>query len=1032
MEKSLFKFIWKYSKKEQIIQLLITLLTFPVLFATLELPKRIINDAIGGTGENIVFLGIEFTQIQFLMVLCTGFFLAVVTNLVFKMRLNTMKGVLAERLLRRFRYQLLTRILRFPRSYFQNTSQGELVSMVTSEAEPMGGLMGDILSLPVLLTGQMLTILIFLFAQSFWFGMAAVALIPLQAWLIPKLQHQINLLNKDRTQQVRKLAADIGETAAAVSDIRINGGMRYRMSMFSKRLGKLYDIRFEIYQRTFFMKFLNNLINQLTPFFFYAVGGYLAITGHISVGALVAALAAYKDMSSPWKELLAFYNQIQDMSLRWNVVTERFAPKPLVADHLFEGTPAKVESLRGDIEIKDVTVRDAEGIAVLEDINLKIPQGARVAVKASNEATSQAFADLLTREVIPRRGSVRIAGHELNTLHQVTLANSIGYAHSNPQILQGTLGDNLLMPFKNQPIESVDSRSGDSSYRLKAEQSGNSVDPFNVNWVDPVIAGLDSSEAIQDWWFNLVEAMGIDDFMVRRALRSRHDADDHRELADAIVRLRPEIAERLAEAGLDDIVHGFHPDKFNPVSLLGSNLLYALPTSKMSQLSLSKDKNFVRILREQGIADELMQMSATLIESLTSTFGDDGTNHPLFRRLNLDEELYQRLGAIAKERRAGGDARLPAEDYALMLTVPFAFSSEQIGPAFDDIFKQRLLEIRKKSALKMVEAFNNLFETIDPRKYYSVLTLMGNAIFGQISRVAGAREALIEDIIVDVLSKHGLRRLAAQTILDLDTSLGGANLPAIFRERVAFSRAGIKKPDILIFENSLASHDTESRERIGKRISRLMPDTTIIFIERTITNPENFDLFVEIVGGRIDGSVQQDKGLNMDARRDLNRKIEAITKTDLFGQFDRKQQRLLAFGAQWFDAKAGQKIFTADEEADAAYLCVTGSAGLYWPETNGQTQLVSEILPGRLIGDLSVILKQRRTLDLVTKEDCMFLRIGASELMAVIENDGMAASTLMRTIADNLSGAVNSLHTLRKYASERGVDFSELDKAKEK
>ena len=299
MEKSLFKFIWKYSKREQVIQLLITLLTFPVLFATLELPKRIINDAIGGTGENSVLLGISFTQIQFLILLCAAFFVAVVTNLVFKMRLNTMKGVLSERLLRRFRYQLITRVLQFPRPYFRNTSQGELVSMVTSEAEPMGGLMGDILSLPVLLTGQMLTILIFLFAQSFWFGMAAVALIPLQAWIIPKMQRQINLLNKKRTHEVRKLAADIGETAAGVSDIRINGGLRYRMSMFSNRLGNLYDIRFEIYQKTFFMKFLNSLINQLTPFFFYAVGGYLAIRGEISVGALVAALAAYKDMSSP-------------------------------------------------------------------------------------------------------------------------------------------------------------------------------------------------------------------------------------------------------------------------------------------------------------------------------------------------------------------------------------------------------------------------------------------------------------------------------------------------------------------------------------------------------------------------------------------------------------------------------------------------------------------------------------------------------------------------------------------------------------
>ena len=93
-----------------------------------------------------------------------------------------------------------------------------------------------------------------------------------------------------------------------------------------------------------------------------------------------------------------------------------------------------------------------------------------------------------------------------------------------------------------------------------------------------------------------------------------------------------------------------------------------------------------------------MQMSATLIESLTATFGNDGTSHPLFRRLNLDEELYQRLGAIAVERRAVGDVGLPAEDYSLMLTVPFAFSAEQFGPAFDEIFKERLLVIRKKGA----------------------------------------------------------------------------------------------------------------------------------------------------------------------------------------------------------------------------------------------------------------------------------------------------------------------------------------------
>ncbi len=47
MDKSLFQFIWKNSKRNQFVLLAITVLTFPLLYISLELPKRIINDAIG-------------------------------------------------------------------------------------------------------------------------------------------------------------------------------------------------------------------------------------------------------------------------------------------------------------------------------------------------------------------------------------------------------------------------------------------------------------------------------------------------------------------------------------------------------------------------------------------------------------------------------------------------------------------------------------------------------------------------------------------------------------------------------------------------------------------------------------------------------------------------------------------------------------------------------------------------------------------------------------------------------------------------
>ncbi|MGA9410949.1 MAG: ABC transporter ATP-binding protein, partial [Roseobacter sp.] len=100
IEKTLFQFIWKYSKRDQFILLAITMTLFPFLFLTLELPKRIINDAIGAQSSRVDVLGVSIDQIQFLFLLCMAFLLSVFVHGLLKMRINTMKGVLSERMLR--------------------------------------------------------------------------------------------------------------------------------------------------------------------------------------------------------------------------------------------------------------------------------------------------------------------------------------------------------------------------------------------------------------------------------------------------------------------------------------------------------------------------------------------------------------------------------------------------------------------------------------------------------------------------------------------------------------------------------------------------------------------------------------------------------------------------------------------------------------------------------------------------------------------------------------------------------------------
>ncbi len=1007
MEPTLFSFIWKYSKRQQLTLFLVTLITFPFLYASLELPKMIINDAIGATSDQIELFGYQMTQVQYLMILCFAFLGTVIVAGIMKMRVNTMKGVLAERMLRRLRYTLISRMMRFPRPYFRSTSQGELVSMITSEAEPMGGLMGDAVAQPAFQFGQMMTIVFFLFMQSVWFGLVSIALIPFQAWLIPKLQRQINLLNKDRIQEIRHLSSEIGESAAGISDLRANGGWRYRLAMLTDRLGRLFEIRFEIYQKKFFMKFLNNLITQLTPFMYYSAGGFLAIKGEITVGALVAAIAAYKDLSSPWKALLTYYNQVQDMSLRWQVVTERFAPRGMIPEELFEGEPAEIPHLRGEVAVNGVTVRDQDGNTILEDISLTVPPGARVAIQCTSATERTALAHLLTREVLPTRGNVVLAGHKLDELHQAVIAARVGYAHSRPYLFDGTLGDNLMMPLKIKPQTVLWDPKGKNRVALEAMRSGNSTDVLDGEWVDPGLAGLADGEDIRDWWFQLVGAMGVDEAMFRRTIRSRLDPLQHPDLARQIVALRPEVHEALKEKDLEDVVHRFEPDQFNPTIPLGGNLLYVAPTEEISQQVLAADQGFIRMLHEQGLADEGMNISQEVMDILSQTFGRDGIDHPLFRRLGIEDEMYLRLTDIAQKRRDQGDAALSDEELSLLLTVPFLLTAEQIGPSFPDHYKAEILAIRQTKAEELRRHVGDKFVTVAPDVYVPRLTVVENALYGRVSMMAGAKADEIEDIVAKVFVEHNLRQRITSILYDLPTGLGGAKLPTVFQERAAFSRASIKRPDILILDKVLASHDAESRFQTRMKLRELLPDTTMIFMEDRFEHPDAYDMFIEIDNGRVDGVARSVTGETGAA--DLRNKQSAIAEAELFQNLDVRNQRLLAFSAQWYEAKAGEVIFAHGQPPDAAYLCLSGTAELRWPGRPLDEPPVSVVEPGRLIGDLSIITDETRKLDLISVGDTRFLRIGADELRAVIQSDAQVAMQLLKSVAGHLSGIAEIL-----------------------
>ena len=382
MEHNIYKYILRYSKKQQIILTLLSILSFPFLYFYLELPKLIINEAIQANGISfpVEYFGLEFDQIAYLYLMVGLFLLMVIVNQTFKYIINVYQGISGEQMLRRLRYELYCRILRFPMPTFKKKSPGEIIPMITSEVEPLGGFIGEAFAVPIFQGGYLLVIISFLVVQNWMMAIAAIALYPLQAYFIPKLQKKVNLLGKTRVRLVRVLSDQLGEAVSGVEEVHAHDGSGFMRALFSNQLDKIYTVRYRIYLLKFIIKFLNNFIQQLGPFFFYAIGGTMVINGTLEVGTLVAAIGAHKEMAAPWKELLAYYQRREDARIKYEQVVEQFEPAGMrdADNQLIE--PDEIPNLTGELVASNLELSDDTGSRIIEGLSTRFKLNERIAI----------------------------------------------------------------------------------------------------------------------------------------------------------------------------------------------------------------------------------------------------------------------------------------------------------------------------------------------------------------------------------------------------------------------------------------------------------------------------------------------------------------------------------------------------------------------------------------------------------------------------------------------------------------------------
>ena len=829
MEKTLFKFIWRYSKRDQIILLILTAISFPFLYLSLDLPKTIINKAIGGKDVPEEIFGMTVDQIDYLLILSGAFLALVFVNGGFKFYVNVFRGQLGERMLRRLRYSLLARVLRFPLPQFKKVSQGEVIQMVNSEVEPLGGFVGDSIALPAFQGGTLLTILIFMFIQDWMLGLAAIALYPIQGYIIPKLQWHVNQLGKKRVRNVRVLAEKIGEAVSGIEEVHANDGARRILARFTERLGVIYDIRYEIFRRKFFIKFLNNFIAQLTPFFFYSIGGYLVIKGDLTFGALVAILAAYKDLSAPWKELLTYYQRLADSRIKYDQVIEQFDPQGIWPENYQMAEIEADFSLAGNVSAGNLSILDEESQPIVEKLSFDISKSEHIALTGPSSGGKDLATILMARLLAPDSGQIVVAGKQIADLPEAATGRYMGYIGPNAFVFNATLKENILLGAMHRPI----STEGELNEDLKnAQLSGNSLDDLGAEWLDYNAIGVDSDEGLQKRLIELLQVVDLDGDVYSMGLRSTVDGFDDDQLLEQILTARKKFRERLDKSDISNFVESFDKEVFNSNASVAENLLFGTPKGdSFNSENIGTNVYVVEILERVGLKDEFIRIGRDVASTMVELFADLPSDHEYFSQYAFisSEDLPEFQTLLARSERLGLE-NMSTEDSNQFLSLPFKLipARHRLDLITNDIQK-RILEARKLFAEEIGDELRDKIEFFEAGHYNRSSSIQDNILFGKIALDKANAIEEVNHLVTEIIDQENLRPVIINAGLNSQAGLAGSRLSQGQRQKLSIARALLRRPDHLILNEATSSLDSGSQTIVMSNLLSEMKGSCLLY-----------------------------------------------------------------------------------------------------------------------------------------------------------------------------------------------------------
>lgn len=337
--------------------------------------------------------------------------------------------------------------------YFNTNNVGYIHARVMSDSGKIGEMIAWRFMDIVWQLSYIIFVLIMMLTINLKLALIIFMLIPIVVILVAVFQKKLLVINRKIREINSKITGNFNEGITGASSIKTLVVEDKIQEDFEKDTVKMRSTAVRSVHYSAFFTAIVTLVSSLALAIVLWYGGSLSVEGLMTIGTISVFASYALGIMEPIQNIVVTISEIIAIQVNIERFTRLMETKSDVSDRpdviekygdTFNPKKENWEELKGDIEFKDITFRYPDGEEnVLENFNLKVPQGKRVAIVGETGAGKSTLVNLVCRFYKPTKGQILIDGHDAADRSIGWLHNSIGYVLQTPHLFSGSVRENL-------------------------------------------------------------------------------------------------------------------------------------------------------------------------------------------------------------------------------------------------------------------------------------------------------------------------------------------------------------------------------------------------------------------------------------------------------------------------------------------------------------------------------------------------------------------------------------------------------------